>query len=61
MKKSEIYQMACEAIVNCETLSTEDKLIVLKELMDKQDTAKYWEKEEEKKEQEKEENASAGL
>lgn len=56
MKKSEIYQMACEAIINCETLSTGDKLIVLKELMDKQDTAKYWEKE-----QEKNEDASAGL
>ena len=34
MKKSEIYQMACEAIINCETLSTADKLIVLKELME---------------------------
>lgn len=52
MKKSEIYQIACEAIINCETLSTGDKLIVLKELMEKQDTAIYWEKEQEKKENE---------
>lgn len=56
MKKSEIYQMACEAIINCETLSTEDKLIVLKELMDRQDLEKFIEEE-----QEKNEDASAGL
>lgn len=40
MKKSEIYQMALEAILNCETLSTEEKLIVLRELMDRQETEK---------------------
>lgn len=54
MKKSEIYQMACEAIINCETLSTGDKLIVLKELMDRQETELRLEKYEE----EKKENAS---
>lgn len=50
MKKSEIYQMACEAIINCETLSIGDKLIVLKELMDRQETELRLEKYEEEKE-----------
>ena len=53
MKKSEIYQMACEAIINCETLMTRDKLIVLKELMDRQDTELRLEEYEAKKEAEK--------
>lgn len=53
MKTSEIYQMACEAIINCETLTTGDKLIVLKELMDRQDTELRLEEYEAKKEVEK--------
>lgn len=52
MKKSEIYQIACEAIINCETLSTGDKLVILKELMDKRDLEKFIEEEQEKKENE---------
>lgn len=47
MKKSEIYKAAQMAVLKDEKLSNEAVLEVLKELMDKEDTALFVEKREE--------------
>lgn len=47
MKKSEIYKAAQIAVLKDETLSNEAALAVLKELMDKEDTALFIEQREE--------------
>lgn len=44
MKKSEIYRFAQGAVVTNTYLSIEDKLDILRELMEKEDVALYIEK-----------------
>ena len=63
MKKSEIYRVAQMAIVDSHKIDVEDKLEILRELFEKENTAKYWETKEaeeaETKEVEGDENESA--
>jgi hypothetical protein len=47
MKTSEIYALAQMAVLNSTELSGYQKLEILRELMDKEDVALYWEKREE--------------
>ena len=47
MKKSEIYRMAQGAVLTNEYLIIDDKLEILRELMDKEDVALYTERKEE--------------
>lgn len=48
MKKSEIYKMAQKAVLDCPMLATSTKLEVLRELIEREDSALYWESQEEK-------------
>ena len=48
MKKSEIYKMAQKAVLNYQAYPAEEKLEILRELMDKEETAKFVEDREEK-------------
>lgn len=50
MKKSEIYRLAQGAVVTNTYLSIEDKLDILRELMNQEDVALFVEKREEEKE-----------
>ena len=47
MKKSEIYRKAQVAVLKTETIGVFEKLEVLRELMDREDTALFCEKREE--------------
>lgn len=47
MKKSEIYKLAQQAVVVVPCLKTEEKLEILRELMEKEDVAIFTEKREE--------------
>ena len=47
MKKSEIYKLAQQAVVVVPCLKTEEKLEILRELMEKEDIAIFTEKREE--------------
>lgn len=49
MKKSGIYHMAMMVIVNTVTINAEDKLEILKQLMDDKALAEWSEKQEEAK------------
>lgn len=49
MKKSEIYKVAQQAVVNATFLGIDRKLEILRELMDREDTALFVEAQEEKK------------
>jgi hypothetical protein len=49
MKKSEMYRMAQGAVITNTYLGIEEKLEILRELMDKEDFEKFIEKEEAKK------------
>ena len=46
MKKSEMFKIAQMAVVDSHKINVEDKLEILRELMDKEDLAKYVEKKE---------------
>ena len=48
MKKREIYKVAQICVINSNTLCSVDKLEVLRELMDREDTVQLLEKLEEK-------------
>lgn len=48
MKKSEIYRLAQGAVVLSNNLCVADKLAILRELIEKEDVALYWEQKEEK-------------
>jgi ABC-type uncharacterized transport system ATPase subunit len=49
MKKSECFKMAQEAVIKNQSISTEDKLEILRVLMEKEDLALFTEKEDENK------------
>lgn len=49
MKKSEMYKLAQKAVLNAQSIVIDDKLEVLRELMDREATAKYVENQEEDK------------
>jgi hypothetical protein len=48
MKKSEIYKRAMKAVVTSQALTVDEKLDILRELMDKERIEEHWEKEAEK-------------
>lgn len=48
MKKSEIYAMAQNAVLNSTLIGNREKLEILRELMDKEDVALFCEKQKEK-------------
>ncbi len=50
MKKSEIYRLAQDAVVNVPYLKTHEKLEILRELMNKEDVALFTESQDEVKE-----------
>lgn len=47
MKKSEMYKLAQCAVINSNSILTDDKLEILRELMGKEDVALYTERKEE--------------
>jgi hypothetical protein len=47
MKKSEIYKVAQQAVINSTFIGVDMKLEILRELMDREDTALFVEKREE--------------
>lgn len=49
MKKSEVYRKAIFSVMDYKDISQEDKLVVLKELINDEEIALYCEKQEEKK------------
>lgn len=49
MKKSELYRYAQGAVLVCDDLAIPTKLEILRELFDKEDVAKFCEKQEEEK------------
>lgn len=59
MKKSEIYKMAQEAVITVPFFKTAEQLEILRVLMKDEDSALFWEKEEEKKATEKEQEKVA--
>ena len=50
MKKSECFSLAQESVIKNMSLSTEDKLEIIRVLIKEEDLARYVEKEKEKKE-----------
>lgn len=48
MKKSEIYRLAQVAVLTNDSFRVQDKLAILRELIDKEDVALFTEKQEEK-------------
>ena len=50
MKKSEMYKLAQRAVLTAQAIPADDKLEVLRELMERRDLAELWEKERDEKE-----------
>lgn len=48
MKKSEMYKLAQKAVLLSQAMMVDEKLEVLRELMNREDTAKFVEEQEEK-------------